>query len=103
MMESDDEFGKTFQMVIDNAIMYYLDGAEEHGIKISHFEDDEVYVNLKSVVDIVSRGHGIASTIGEEASVGASIVYDVVLSLAQILASRNYEVTPNDIIGVEDD
>lgn len=103
MMEGDDEFGKTFQMVIDNAIMYYLDGAEEHGFKVSHFEDDEVYVNIKSVVDIVSRGHGIASTIGEEASVGASIVYDVVLSLAQILASRNYEVTPNDIIGVEDD
>lgn len=99
----ENDFGQIFQMVIDNSIMHYLDGADEYNIKVSHFEDDEVYVNLKSVVDIVGRAHGIAATLGEQESLGSAVVYDVVLSLAQILASRNYDVTPDDIMGFQDE
>lgn len=100
-MESNSDASGLMHMIVEDAVLHYLDSAEEHEIPVMVTEDESVYINAHVVADVAERAYQLltnADNANDDAIAGGLLVTDVVITLAIILARRGLEVGVGDIL-----
>lgn len=100
---SEDEYEKYISlmgMAVDNAILHYLESADDAGLNVAHEHEGSVFVNIEVMADIAMKSREMVEWSGDDhALAGSALTVDTILSLAHILTARHLDVGVGDVFG----